>query len=53
VREAPGGKVRGIFWWEPMAAGGIAKRDLFDDEHNALPAIHVFDKAQSGTSPHK
>ena len=44
VREAPGGKVRGIFWWEPMAAGGIAKRDLFDDEHNALPAIHVFDK---------
>jgi arabinogalactan endo-1,4-beta-galactosidase len=43
VREAPGGKLRGIFWWEPMAGGGIAKRDLFDDEHNALPAIHVFD----------
>ena len=43
VREAPGGKVRGIFWWEPMAGGSIAKRALFDDEHNALPAIHVFD----------
>jgi arabinogalactan endo-1,4-beta-galactosidase len=43
VREAPGGKVRGIFWWEPMAGGSIAKRDLFDDEHEALPAIHVFD----------
>jgi arabinogalactan endo-1,4-beta-galactosidase len=43
VREAPGGKVRGIFWWEPMAGGGIAKRDLFDDQHEALPAIHVFD----------
>ncbi|HWB32208.1 MAG TPA: glycosyl hydrolase 53 family protein [Acidobacteriaceae bacterium] len=41
--EAPGGKLRGIFWWEPMAGGGIAKRDLFDDEHEALPAIHVFD----------
>ena len=45
VREAPGGKVRGIFWWEPMAGGGIAKRDLFDDQHEALPAIHVFDTA--------
>jgi arabinogalactan endo-1,4-beta-galactosidase len=43
VREAPGGKMRGIFWWEPMASGSIAKRDLFDDEHEALPAIHVFD----------
>jgi arabinogalactan endo-1,4-beta-galactosidase len=47
VREAPGGKVRGIFWWEPMAGGSIAKRALFDDEHNALPAIHVFDAAPS------
>ena len=43
VRETPGGKVRGIFWWEPMAGGSIAKRALFDDQHNALPAIHVFD----------
>jgi arabinogalactan endo-1,4-beta-galactosidase len=43
VREAPGGKVRGIFWWEPMAGGSIAKRALFDDQHEALPAIHVFD----------
>jgi arabinogalactan endo-1,4-beta-galactosidase len=45
VREAPGGKARGIFWWEPMAGGSIAKRALFDDQHNALPAIHVFDTA--------
>ena len=43
VREAPGGKVRGIFGWEPMAGGAIAKRALFDDQHEALPAIHVFD----------
>jgi arabinogalactan endo-1,4-beta-galactosidase len=46
VRESPGGKVRGIFWWEPMAGGSIAKRALFDDEHEALPAIHVFDTAK-------
>lgn len=26
-----------------LAGGGIAKRDLFDDQHEALPAIHVFD----------
>jgi arabinogalactan endo-1,4-beta-galactosidase len=45
VLDAPGGKFRGIFWWEPMAGGGIAKRDLFDDRHDALPAIHVFDAA--------
>jgi arabinogalactan endo-1,4-beta-galactosidase len=47
VREAPAAKVRGIFWWEPMAGGSIAKRALFDDEHNALPAIHVFDRPQA------
>jgi arabinogalactan endo-1,4-beta-galactosidase len=50
VREALGGKVRGIFWWEPMAGGGIAKRDLFDDEHEALPAIRVFDPAPPAES---
>lgn len=43
VREAPGGKMRGIFWWESMAGGAIAKRALFDDQHEALPAIHVAD----------
>ena len=43
VSQAPGGKMRGIFWWEPMAGGAIAKRALFDDQHEALPAIHVFD----------
>jgi len=47
VSEAPGGKLRGIFWWEPMAGGAIAKRALFDDEHEALPAIHVFDAGPS------
>jgi arabinogalactan endo-1,4-beta-galactosidase len=50
VREAPGGKMRGIFWWEPMAGGAIARRALFDDQHNALPAIHVFDTAPRANS---
>jgi arabinogalactan endo-1,4-beta-galactosidase len=46
VGDAPGGKLRGIFWWEPMAGGAIAKRALFDDQHRALPAIHVFDRTK-------
>ena len=41
--DTPNSNCIGLFWWEPMAAGPIAKRALFDDDHNALPAIHVFD----------
>lgn len=43
VEETPGGLGKGVFWWEPMAEGEIARRGLFDDSHEALPAIHVFD----------
>jgi arabinogalactan endo-1,4-beta-galactosidase len=43
VRATPGGLGKGVFWWEPMAAGPIAKRAIFDDDHNALPALDVFD----------
>ena len=43
VVETPDGHGAGIFWWEPMAAGAIAKRGLFDQEHNALEAITAFD----------
>lgn len=43
VKQAPGNKGKGVFWWEPMAEGAIAKRGLFDDQHRALPAVHVFD----------
>jgi arabinogalactan endo-1,4-beta-galactosidase len=43
AHETPG--CEGIFWWEPMAGGSISKRALFDDDHKALPAIHVFDVA--------
>jgi arabinogalactan endo-1,4-beta-galactosidase len=35
--------MKGIFWWEPAVEGAIEKRALFDDEHRALPAMHVFD----------
>jgi arabinogalactan endo-1,4-beta-galactosidase len=40
--ESPGCK--GIFWMAPATEGTVAKRALFDDDHNALPAIHVFDQ---------
>ncbi len=43
VKETPGGLGKGIFWWEPMAEGEIAKRAIFDDDHQALPAVRVFD----------
>ena len=47
VKETPNNLGKGVFWWEPMAEGPIAKRAIFDDEHNALPAIHVFDPPAS------
>lgn len=43
VEQTPNGLGRGIFWWEPMASGPIAKRGMFDDQHNALPVLHVTD----------
>jgi arabinogalactan endo-1,4-beta-galactosidase len=44
VRATPSGLGRGVFWWEPAVAGGpLGGRALFDDQHNALPAISVFD----------
>jgi arabinogalactan endo-1,4-beta-galactosidase len=43
VAQTPDGRGLGIFWWEPMATGAIAKRGLFDQEHNALEAITAFD----------
>ena len=43
VKQVPNGLGKGVFWWEPMAEGPIAKRGIFNDEHNALPVIGVFD----------
>jgi arabinogalactan endo-1,4-beta-galactosidase len=43
VAATPNGLGRGIFWWEPAVRGPLARRALFDDEGNSLPALHVFD----------
>lgn len=44
VRATPGGRGKGIFWWEPaVRPGHIASRGMFDDDGNALPVISVFD----------
>jgi arabinogalactan endo-1,4-beta-galactosidase len=44
VQETPGGRGRGIFWWEPAVQGPLTIRGLFDDQHKALPAMAVFDR---------
>ena len=52
VQGTPGGRGKGIFWWEPaVGRGGIASRGMFDDEKNALPVITVFDA--TGTADHQ
>ncbi len=51
VRNTPDGRGKGIFWWEPAAEGHIAKRALFDDDRNALPAMHAFDLHPTMTQP--
>jgi arabinogalactan endo-1,4-beta-galactosidase len=43
VAATPNGLGRGIFWWEPAVRGPLARRGLFDDDGNSLPALHVFD----------
>src|SRR5882672_7424571 len=44
VVEAPNGRGKGVFWWEPAVQGPLTIRGLFDDQHNALPAMAVFDR---------
>jgi arabinogalactan endo-1,4-beta-galactosidase len=48
VEETPNGLGKGVFWWEPMASGAIAKRGMFDDQHNALPVLRVTDPPADG-----
>lgn len=44
VHDTPHERGCGVFWWEPaIAQGPLEGRALFDDKHNALPALHVFD----------
>jgi arabinogalactan endo-1,4-beta-galactosidase len=40
VMTTPNGLGRGVFWWEPMQRG----RGYFDNDGNALPIIHAFEK---------
>jgi arabinogalactan endo-1,4-beta-galactosidase len=44
IQETPHGRGNGIFWWEPAVQGPLTIRGLFDDQHNALPAMTVFDR---------
>lgn len=44
VMQTPNGRGKGIFWWEPAVEGPLEIRGLFDDQHNALPAVTVFDR---------
>ncbi len=43
VMNAPEGRGKGVFWWEPAVAAPRNSRAMFDDEGNALPVITVFD----------
>jgi arabinogalactan endo-1,4-beta-galactosidase len=44
VIATPNGRGKGVFWWEPAVTGQLAIRGFFDDQHNALPVITVFDR---------
>jgi arabinogalactan endo-1,4-beta-galactosidase len=44
VMETPHARGKGIFWWEPAVTGQLTIRGFFDDQHNALPVITVFDR---------
>ena len=43
VAATPDGLGRGVFWWEPAVRGPLARRGLFDDNGDSLPALGVFD----------
>jgi arabinogalactan endo-1,4-beta-galactosidase len=43
VLAAPNGRGKGVFWWEPAAAGHLVERGFFDDQHNALTILDAFD----------
>lgn len=43
VEATPNHLGRGIFWWEPAVRGPLARRGLFDNDGNPLPALNTFD----------
>jgi arabinogalactan endo-1,4-beta-galactosidase len=44
VMQTPNGRGKGVFWWEPAVTGALTSRGFFDDHHNALPVVTVFDR---------
>lgn len=48
VMETPGGRGKGVFWWEPAVTGDLTIRGFFDDQYNALPVVSVFDRFALG-----
>ena len=44
IMETPDGRGKGVFWWEPAVQGPLTVRGFFDDQHDALPVVTVFDK---------
>lgn len=44
VMQTPHGRGRGVFWWEPAVTGPLTSRGYFDEKHDALPVIGVFDR---------
>lgn len=43
VMDAPDGRGKGIFWWEPAVTGALVSRGFFDTHENVLPVIGVYD----------
>ncbi len=43
VVATPDGRGKGVFWWEPSVTGPMEIRGFFDEKHNALPVLSVFD----------
>ena len=55
VKEVPGGKGRGIYWWaaefvpsDGLNLAGFERRSFFDRDGNALPVIEAFGKLARG-----
>jgi arabinogalactan endo-1,4-beta-galactosidase len=48
VMGTPDGRGAGVFWWEPAVEGDLTIRGIFDDHHDALPVITVFDRFTRG-----
>ncbi|HVS71776.1 MAG TPA: glycosyl hydrolase 53 family protein [Phycisphaerae bacterium] len=44
VMNVPGGRGKGVFWWEPASNGGLVGRGYFDRDGNVEPIIHDFER---------